>query len=353
MKTRFIYGLLAGLFFGLYWLTWAGAMLFVGILAASLFAYLVINWFHKHPKTYLDYIGVTVAGGITAWVFVVWIIPRAFSGPTAIATMELESLSLLMAWQNFGVITFLVPIIFALLAYQAVKRGGTSLILLLVWSAVILIAMLEYRRYAYYFAVNASLLAGWFIWYIWQKLSKQDLPKAIAVTAILCGLVVFPNIQQATAKYNYHTPSDAWYETLTWVKGNTPENSLILAWFDYGYQIQRVAGRKAYITGGIPAERVAETARFFLSPSPCQGEGINFDYIILDYATTTYKFDGIAIWADLPVGLCSPEYYQSLVVRLYQGEVIGQYALVYQSKQEIEGISEVKVFYKRKIIDGQ
>ena len=127
--------------------------------------------------------------------------------------------------------------------------------------------MLEHRRFAYYFAVNASLLTGWFIWYTWQKLSKQDLSRAIAVMAILCGLVLFPNIQQATAKYAYHTPSDAWCETLAWVKENTREDSLILAWFDYGYWIQRMGGRKAYITGSMPVKKVEETARFFLSPA--------------------------------------------------------------------------------------
>ena len=351
MKTRIIYGLLAGLFFSLYWLTWSGAVLFAGILAAFLFTYLVITWFHRHSAGFLGIASVVVAGVVTALIFTSRIIPRAFSGPTAMGTMELEPLNLVVAWQNFGVITFLVPIILVLLAYQAVKRGDASLTLLLVWSAVILAIMLEHQRFAYYFAVNASLLAGWFIWYTWQKLSKQDLPRAIAVMAILCGLVLFPNIQQATAKYAYHTPSDAWCETLAWVKENTREDSLILAWFDYGYWIQRMGGREAYITGSMPVKKVEETARFFLSPE--WDSPMHFDYLILDYPTTTYKLEGVTIWAGEPVGVCSPEYCQSLVVRLYQGEPVNQYVLVYQSEQEIEGIAEVKVFYRRKIIDGQ
>lgn len=212
MKTRIIYGLLAGLFFGLYWLTWQGAVLFGGILALYLLVYLVSAQLRHRHNVCLDIAGIIVAGGITAWIFVAWIIPKAFSGPTAITIMELSPLDLYGAWRNFGIITFLIPVILAFLVYKAVKKGEAPLILLLVWSAIMLVSMLEYRRYAYYFTVNASLLAGWLVWYVWIELSKRDLPKAIAVTAVLCALIIFPNIQQATATRAYHTPPDVWYE---------------------------------------------------------------------------------------------------------------------------------------------
>lgn len=353
MKTRIIYGLLAGLFFGLYWLTWRGAMLFVGVLVIYLFAYLVITWFHHRHNIYRSIIGIIAVGGITAWIFLAWIIPRAFTGREATGILELQSLNLLSAWQNFGILTFLLPVILALLAYKAVRCGDTSTILLLVWSVVILVAMMEYRRYAYYFAVNASLLTGWFIWYLWGKLLKRDWPKAIAITAVLCGLMVFPSIQQITTPKGYHTPPDAWYETLTWVKDNTHKDSLVLAWWDYGYWIERIADREAYVKGGVSAPEVAKTADFFISPigiSP-----INFDYLILDYSTTTAsKFRAVTFWTDKQVEAYTLEYYQSLVVKLYESELSYQYVLVYRSEQEIiEGIPEVKVFKCRKIIDGQ
>ena len=129
-----------------------------------------------------------------------------------------------------------------------------------------------------------------------------------------------------------------------------------MSWWDYGYWISRIGERKAYINPGQDPKRITETASYFLSPdvpSPFKGE---VDYLILDYSTLTSKFRGITIWADSPIELYSPEYYQTLIVRLYCKEPIftaGKYVLVYQSEQEIEGIPEVKVFYKRKAIDGQ
>lgn len=348
MKTRIIYGLLAGLTFSLYWLTWRGAMLFAGILGAYLLVQLIRLFLQR--RNYLGVISVLLIGGFLMVLFY-GRFTAAFSGLTASATMELASFTLYTAWGNFGLLTFLVPVILVLLVYQIVKRGDTSLILLLVWSVVILVVMLEYRRFAYYFAVNAALLTGWFIWYVWGRLREEGTPFAVIAVAVLCLAVLVPNVQQATSNRAYFNPSDAWCDTLTWVKENTPEDSIILSWWDYGYWINRIGQREAYITPSQQAERITETAQFFLSP--VNSTEIAFDYLILDYATTTSKFEGITIWAGEAVELYSPQYYQSLLVRLYQGELSGQYALVYQSEQEIEGIPEVKVFCKRKIIDGQ
>jgi len=347
-RKRIIYGLLTGLLMGLYWLTWEGAVLFVVILAVFLFAS-ELRYFNKWIG-----MGIFILGGAIALIIYIEIIPSFFTGPTAWTIGELYPLDLWGAWRNFGLVTFLLPIALVLLAYQSVKRGEASLTLLLIWSLIILVLTIEYRRYAYYFAVNAALLTGWLVWYVWGRLYKKDLVKAIAVTAFLCGLIIFPNIQLATESRAYHTPPDAWYDTLTWVGENTPDNSLILAWWDYHHWIVRIADRKAYAaSGAIP--QITETSRFLL----CVDEGgevenpIDFDYLILDYPLTTYKFWAVDLWVEPTIEVYSPEYYQTLLMRLYNGEPVGQYALVYESEQKIEGISEVQVFYKRKIIDGQ
>ena len=108
MKTRIIYGLLAALFFSLYWLTWGGAILFVGILGACLLVQL-IRLFLQH-RNYLGVISALLVGSFVAGIFYVKV-SAIFTGSSAIATSELASLNLLTAWQNFGMLTFLVPII--------------------------------------------------------------------------------------------------------------------------------------------------------------------------------------------------------------------------------------------------
>jgi len=363
-KWLIIYGLLSTLFMWLYFQTWRGAVVFIIILLITLLVYLLSTHFRHRPFYGLGAGAIClVLVAIIGYRYLVTFYPM---WPTVYTTMEMQRLTLLTAWQNFGIITFLVPIVLVLLGYRAVKYGEVNTILLFVWSAVMLVAMLEFRRFAYYYAVNIAFLSGWLLWYVWKNLSKTNLPKALAVTAILCGLIIMPNIQMPTAKYS--TPSDAWCETLTWVKENTPEDSLILSWWDYGYWIQRIGERKAYITPSQEGERITETANMFLAP-PAEDLYINVEYIILDYSTVIDKLWAIAVWASEseenphsfvkkyysytisspPVKTYHPAYYQSLMAELYFGSYVSQYELVYASEQEINGVPEVKVFRKRRI----
>ena len=384
MKTRIIYSLLALLFFGMYWNTWKGALLFMGILGGCLAAYLIISYLRRHKVKYLVSIVAIATGGLI--VFGGHIISSVFTGGTALTTLELKPFTFPMAMGNFSVLTLLIPVILAILVYKAAKQGDANTIFLLVWSVIMLVVMLEYRRFAYYFSVNVALLTGWFVWYTWQKLKKQDILR-VMVVCVICLVAIIPNIQVATARRGYFSPSDAWCSTMTWVKENTRGDSIILSWWDYGFWISRIGQREAYVNPGQDPKRIAETARLFLSPDG--KTSINHDYIILDQSITTGKFWAVILWADLPEEdfyewvpvqggaqiIFHPKYYQSLAVRLYNfnGQAVlldtligtnpfmssvplapvGQYTLVYQSEQKIRGIPEVKVFYKRKIIDGQ
>jgi len=332
MKKRIIYGLLAGLFFGMYWLTWSGAVLFAFIVATYLFTYLIITRLRHHSASFLGVLGVISAGWIMLLLLTGKILPRVFLEATAITTMELEPLTSPVAVLNLGFIIFLIPVALGLLIYQSTKHGEPLSILLLAWSLLMLAAMLAYRRYAYYFAINASLLTGCFVWYVWQRLKEKSTVFAILITALLLIVMIAPNAERAVAmgKRDYLMLSDAWCETLDWVEGNTPKESIILSWWDYGYWITRIAQRKAYVNPSQKEELVTSTAQMFLA-----GEGVEADYIILDYHTVTGKFWAIAIWAGkqpsefsgtyyiveegkaTPVRLFYPEYYQSLAVRLY------------------------------------
>jgi len=288
----------------------------------------------------------------------------AISGETGLTTIELRPIlypggvfSFSVVWATFGFITLLIPVALAVLAYRAVKTGHSGTILLIIWSMATLVLMLEYRRFAYYFAVNAALLAGWFTWYLWccfrnidwgfQHTAKTKtwlsrnwnaLFAVIAITILLVVMII-PNTQMAItqAKRALFVPPDSWYNTLEWVDENTPENSLILSWWDYGYWIKRIANCNIYVNPSQDNVPVSNTARMFLD-----GEIIEADYLILDHTITTGKMWAVATWAGkhpadfsniyyifkyeryTPVKLYYPEYYQTLAVRLYNfnGEAV-------------------------------
>lgn len=72
--------------------------------------------------------------------------------------------TLSMAWANFTTSFFISFIALVMLAFVIVKERSAHKTLFLVWSVVMLLAVLGQRRFGYYFAVNAALLTGYFSW---------------------------------------------------------------------------------------------------------------------------------------------------------------------------------------------
>jgi len=189
----------------------------------------------------------------------------------------------------------------------------------------------------------------------------------LAVLGVL-SLVFIPNLAPAvkTVSQLPYAPDDAWTEALTWLKNNSPppfENHDlyyqlvektnsglcydypdstygVMAWWDYGHWITRIAHRLPnHAPGG---GRSAKVAQCFLSQDePTAGqitEALNSMYLMVDFPTVTTKFRAVCTWADVSrdkyfdtyyqqnngnlqsLTLFYPEYYQTLLVRLYSFE---------------------------------
>jgi len=60
--------------------------------------------------------------------------------------------------------------------------------------------------------------------------------------------------------------SNDWIETLDWIKLNTPEDSIVASWWDYGYWISTVAERTTLIDNAtISTWQIAKVAEIFMS----------------------------------------------------------------------------------------
>ena len=374
ISKPFIYSLLAGIFLGIYFLTWMGALLFVFII----FVYLIIQFVIDHLKSrstdYLCFVSaitflvalliflpaspntmslasliiailvpialavtshfmasrgikpiiypaailglgiasLTIFYGVNPSLFRIIIGSLGiFTWPIGTTVHEMEPLllpgghfSLAVAWGSFTTSLFLCFISLGILIYLIIKRGETDKTLLIVWSLVMLAATLSMRRFAYYFVVNVALLAGYLAWLIIEfsgfrekaaepaealretKPKKKDKQKkerrggsrpatswvgrGLAIIVVFF-LFLFPNIGGAinTASHPLYAPSDAWCESLSWMRDNTPDpfgnpdfyydlyeppppgESYdypqtaygVTAWWDYGYWITRIGHR--------------------------------------------------------------------------------------------------------------
>lgn len=184
------------------------------------------------------------------------------------------------------------------------------------------------------------------------------------VLVITFFVIFFPNIAPAIAVTQApFAASNAWMSSLDWLRENTPEpfgnpqtyyqryqpppagTSYhypasaygVMAWWDYGYWITRIARRLPNANPSQDPRALTSVASFFIAQDETSANQIarqmDSAYVIIDSETATSKFWAIVTWAGRKPGeffdgywspqdnsqkfYIYPEYYQSLVSRLY------------------------------------
>ena len=231
--------------------------------------------------------------------------------------------TLRIAWANFTTSFFISFISFAMLIYLVIKEKSADKTLFLVWSIIMLMAVLGQRRFGYYYAINAALLTGYFSWKMLdiaglskllakskevveavKKFKKREKktrekakqktfmqPRGAWVRVIVVGIVIFflvflPNILQAKAFGSMPNAimNEDWYTSCLWLKDNSPEPFDdpdfyyelypprdefeypetaygVMSWWDYGYFIMYISHR---IPNSNPGQaRAREAGQFF------------------------------------------------------------------------------------------
>jgi len=70
----------------------------------------------------------------------------------------------------------------------------------------------------------------------------------------------------ANAGTNFKLELPDWREALAWIKDNTPEDAIIIAWWDYGYWITVMGNRTTLADNAtINSTKIAQIARLFMS----------------------------------------------------------------------------------------
>ena len=299
-----------------------------------------------------------------------------FTWPVGTTVLEMQPLLLpsgnfswAVAWGNFTTSFFIGFIALGILVYYVIKRGESDKTLFVIWSLVILGATLSMRRFAYYFAINVALLAGYLSWLVLEfsgfkkvvtksiaipievkkkdKLRERQKPhsttRRMAMSLGVIGiffLVFFPNIGKAinTASSPLFAPSNVWCESLTWLKDNTPDpfNNPdfyyelyesppasksydypktaygVTSWWDYGYWITRIGRR---LPTSNPGTGHQGEARLFTAQDEDSANKIldqwGTKYVIADYTITSVmsKFYAVADLSDSKLENFAEVYY--------------------------------------------
>jgi dolichyl-diphosphooligosaccharide--protein glycosyltransferase len=301
-------------------------------------------------------------------------------GGASLTIMEVEPLlfpggefGFQTAWANFTTSFFIAFISFAMLAYVLVKERSADKTLFLLWSIIILVAILGQRRFGYYYAVNVALLTGYFSWKmldiaglskllakskeavtIVKKFKKREKkarekakpktfmqPRGAWIRVIVVGIAIFflvfyPNIGKVEVLAGQqYIMTRGWYNSMLWLKDNSPEpfgdpNFYyeidptrdefeypetvygVMSWWDYGYFIMQIAHR---IPNANPMQAGAPVAgKFFTAQNETSANEIADElgtkYVVIDNAMPTTKFYAMVQWAGGNLSKFYDFYYQ-------------------------------------------
>ncbi|MFH1969184.1 MAG: oligosaccharyl transferase, archaeosortase A system-associated, partial [Verrucomicrobiota bacterium] len=321
--------------------------------------------------------------------------------------------SLALVWNNFGASFILAVIALFWLIKDGARQARPEKVLLIIWSLVMFALTLYSRRFAYYLSINISLLTGWLVcrlisFYCFKRTSlvKSSNPNPVCpakdapdkyngtlchrTRLLVCLIVVFTVVYAPCLSLAIHAsrraffgPTNAWMAALNWLKNNTPDpfndpnyyyrlyeipttNTRfiypdsaygVMAWWDYGHWIVRVAHR---IPISTPFQWGAASAgNFFTSPDEPSADKImavlKARYVIVDHATALAKFHATLSFAGKreedfrgiyyvfaqgeyrPLPLFYPAYYRAMSVRLFcfNGEAVkANKCRIYSFKQD-------------------
>ncbi len=113
------------------------------------------------------------------------------------------------------------------------------------WLVFIFTLTLIFERFLIYMPVPLVIMAVLGISVIYNKIPKKVFYVLIAI--ILVWSVAGAAIKLNTMQNEY--PSVEHYKAMTWIKQNTPENSVVVADWSYGHWIAGIAERKNFMDG--------------------------------------------------------------------------------------------------------
>lgn len=251
----------------------------------------------------------------------------------------------------------LIGLLVLVLGY--VRRPKPAELLIITWSAIVLLLVLAQNRFAYYYAVNVALLVGFLIVWVLQKLGFAELEgrfanakissdnlasvlKVAAAAAVIFVFVIWPSLFMSIVFANgAGGPDYDWITSTAWLENNTPSPGLdlykiyehppdgqnyaypdeaygIISWWDFGHLIETIGHRIpnanpfqegiGNLTAGVPG-----SSPFFLSQNEAEAENVlagldpsrspykNTKYVMIDYDMAVGKFYAMTQWSSIPI----------------------------------------------------
>ena len=134
----------------------------------------------------------------------------------------------------------------------------------------------------------------------------------ISFVVVIIALLIVPSILPGAASWisglkapptllnggtNFNIATDDWPAAMEWLKNNTPEDSVVASWWDYGYWITTLGERISLADNAtLSTKQIQKIALMFLS-SPDRGwellQDLDADYVLVYVASVRITNEGI------------------------------------------------------------
>jgi dolichyl-diphosphooligosaccharide--protein glycosyltransferase len=194
----------------------------------------------------------------------------------------------------------------ALMCYEFIfKKHDLEFILVAAMYVSGIILAIGAARLAFQFAFPFAIATGYclirggsYALNAGKKALKDKGYRYLKVTGgVLIGLILLTNFAAAWVMANgISTPmTDDFYQAMIWLRDNTPEDAVLLEWWDYGWWYQYIAKKITLVDGGYHDRRpTQDVAKFFtepLSETPDSYSSLNF--------LKNYTIDYVMVSSDL------------------------------------------------------
>ncbi|MFV2040714.1 MAG: STT3 domain-containing protein, partial [Candidatus Hydrothermarchaeales archaeon] len=189
-------------------------------------------------------------------------------------------------YSHFNLLLFIAPLGLILILNRFKQKKDFDSLFVLVFALSGILGMRSDIRLGFVLTPSFAMLAAYFIVYFSSQIqAKEDAAMGvlatskkqkkrykaesdlstikltkIAIVVILFGVVASPTVA-SFAMLNGRSVDvpQPWYEAMIWISENTPEDSVIVSWWDYGYWEQALAKRRTVVDGGNTGPLVYDT----------------------------------------------------------------------------------------------
>lgn len=298
LKKKLLWITLAGISTGIFSFAWTGWWYVFDFILATVIIYLIYLLIKEHKQIsntiksplflntfYVTFVYVIITWIINSLFFNVKTILGAFNGPFGF--MQIKAVAVNSLWPNImttvaelnvvpltqvieqlgGRLLFFLAIVGIILVFtkkdEEKNFNVKTPVFLAIWFAASLYATTKGVRFTLQATPVFAIAFGAFLGITWHYISKWlsaelKIDKRITqvVVFILLALLLIQPVQ-AGYRQAYNSVSsmnDAWYNTLTKIKNEAPENIIITSWWDFGYWFGAIADQPVTFDGGTQVE---------------------------------------------------------------------------------------------------